>query len=191
MNKLITRIMIFVVIICFLFIPTMSADTELKPVEKGEKIFYGNLNFAWPIPGYTAISSPFGKRTAPTSGASTFHKGTDIPAPEGTTLIATCDGEITFIGFLGGGGYTITITNADGLKISYCHVSPNYIVSVGQLVEQGEIIGNVGPKYVYGVVGNNYKDASGNPTNGATTGCHLHIGFRKDGEYVNPMNYLK
>lgn len=191
MNKLITRIIIFVVIICFLFIPTMSADTELKPVEKGEKIFYGNLNFAWPIPGYTAISSPFGKRTAPTSGASTFHKGTDIPAPEGTTLIATCDGEITFIGFLGGGGYTITITNADGLKISYCHVSPNYIVSVGQLVEQGEIIGNVGPKYVYGVVGNNYKDASGNPTNGATTGCHLHIGFREDGEYVNPMDYLK
>ena len=191
MNKLITRIMIFVVIICFLFIPTMSADTELKPVEKGEKIFYGNLNFAWPIPGYTSISSPFGKRTAPTSGASTFHKGTDIPAPEGTTLIATCDGEITFIGFLGGGGYTITITNADGLKISYCHVSPNYIVSVGQLVEQGEIIGNVGPKYVYGVVGNNYKDASGNPTNGATTGCHLHIGFRAGGEYVNPMDYLK
>ena len=191
MNKLITRIMIFVVIICFLFIPTMSADTELKPVEKGEKIFYGNLNFAWPIPGYTAISSPFGKRTAPTSGASTFHKGTDIPAPEGTKLIATCDGEITFIGFLGGGGYTITITNVDGLKISYCHVSPNYIVSVGQLVEQGEIIGNVGPKYVYGVVGNNYKDASGNPTNGATTGCHLHIGFREDGEYVNPMDYLK
>ena len=191
MNKLITRIIIFVVIICFLFIPTMSADTELKPVEKGEKIFYENLNFAWPIPGYTSISSPFGKRVAPTSGASTFHKGTDIPAPEGTTLIATCDGEITFIGFLGGGGYTITITNADGLKISYCHVSPNYIVSVGQLVEQGEIIGNVGPKYVYGVVGNNYKDASGNPTNGATTGCHLHIGFREDGEYVNPMDYLK
>ena len=191
MNKLITRIIIFVIIICFLFIPTMSADNEIKPVEKGEKIFYGNLNFAWPIPGYTSISSPFGKRTAPTSGASTFHKGTDIPAPEGTTLIATCDGEITFIGFLGGGGYTITITNADGLKISYCHVSPNYIVSVGQIVEQGEIIGNVGPKYVYGVVGNNYKDASGNPTNGATTGCHLHIGFREDGEYVNPMDYLK
>ncbi len=191
MNKLITRIIIFVIIICFLFIPTMSADSEIKPVEKGEKIFYGNLNFAWPIPGYTSISSPFGKRTAPTSGASTFHKGTDIPAPEGTTLIATCDGEITFIGFLGGGGYTITITNADGLKISYCHVSPNYIVSVGQIVEQGEIIGNVGPKYVYGVVGNNYKDASGNPTNGATTGCHLHIGFRAGGEYVNPMDYLK
>ena len=144
MNKLIIRLVVFVIIICFLFVPTMSADIELKPIEKGEKIFYGNLNFAWPIPGYTTISSPFGKRTAPTSGASTFHKGTDIPAPEGTALVATCDGEITFIGFLGGGGYTITITTVDGIKISYCHVSPNYIVIVGQKVEQGEIIGNVG-----------------------------------------------
>lgn len=191
MNKLIIRLVVFVIIICFLFVPTMSADIELKPIEKGEKIFYGNLNFAWPIPGYTTISSPFGKRTAPTSGASTFHKGTDIPAPEGTALVATCDGEITFIGFLGGGGYTITITTVDGIKISYCHVSPNYIVIVGQKVEQGEIIGNVGPKYVYGVVGNNYKDTTGNPTNGATTGCHLHIGFRVNNEYANPMDYLK
>ena len=191
MNKFLTNIIIFTIIICFLFIPTMSTNIEGTTIEEGEKIFYGNLNFAWPIPGYTVISSPFGKRTAPTTGASTFHKGTDIPAPEGTSLIATCDGEITFIGFLGGGGYTITLTTSDELKISYCHVSPNYIVEVGQQIEQGQIIGNVGPKYVYGVAGNNYKDASGNPTNGATTGCHLHIGFRKNGEYVNPLDYLK
>ena len=191
MNKLLTNIIIFTIIICFLFIPTMSTNIEGTTIEEGEKIFYGNLNFAWPIPGYTVISSPFGKRTAPTTGASTFHKGTDIPAPEGTSLIATCDGEITFIGFLGGGGYTITLTTSDELKISYCHVSPNYIVEVGQQIEQGQIIGNVGPKYVYGVAGNNYKDASGNQTNGATTGCHLHIGFRKNGEYVNPLDYLK
>mgnify|MGYP004643345563 CR=1 FL=1 len=191
MNKIITQIIIFVIIICFLFIPTMSAQTSPQPIEKGEKIFYGNVNFAWPIPGYTKISSPFGKRNAPTSGASTYHKGTDIPAPEGTSLIATCDGIITFTGFLGGGGYTITITTAEGLKISYCHVSPNYIVKIGDYIEQGQLIGKVGPKYVYGVVGNNYKDATGKPTNGATTGCHLHIGFRVDGEYVNPMEYLK
>ncbi len=191
MNKIITQIIIFVIIIYFLFIPTMSAQTNPQPIEKGEKIFYGNVNFAWPIPGYTTISSPFGKRNAPTSGASTYHKGTDIPAPEGTSLIATCDGIITFTGFLGGGGYTITITTAEGLKISYCHVSPNYIVKIGDYIEQGQLIGKVGPKYVYGVVGNNYKDATGKPTNGATTGCHLHIGFRVDGEYVNPMEYLK
>ena len=79
----------------------------------------------------------------------------------------------------------------EDIKISYCHVSPNYIVSKGQFVEQGDIIGNVGPKYVYGVVGNQYKDSAGNPTNGATTGCHLHIGFRIDNEYVNPLDYLQ
>ncbi len=191
MNKLITRIIIFSIIICILFIPTMSANSNLQEIDKSELIFYGDLNFAWPIPGYTAISSPFGKRNAPTSGASTYHKGVDIPAPEGTTLIATCNGEITFTGFLGGGGYTITITTENGLKISYCHVSPNYIVSIGDKIEQGQVIGNVGPKYVYGVAGNKYKDATGKPTNGATTGCHLHIGFRINNEYVNPLDYLK
>ena len=190
-NKLIFKIIIFSIIICILFVPAMSANSDLQEINKGEVIFYGNSNFAWPIPGYTYISSTFGKRTAPTSGASTYHKGVDIPAPEGTSLIATCDGEITFIGFLGGGGYTITITTENNLKVSYCHVSPNYIVSMREQVEQGQVIGNVGPKYVYGVAGNTYKDESGRPTNGATTGCHLHIGFRLNGEYVNPLDYLQ
>ena len=102
--------------------------------------------------GYTRISSYFGKRTAPTPGASTYHKGVDIPAPEGTALIASCDGKITFTGFLGGGGYTITLTTTENIKISYCHVSPNYIVSEGDQIQQGQVIGTVGPKYVYGVV---------------------------------------
>lgn len=192
-NKLIYKIIIFTIIVCIFFVPTISANAGTKgdEPEKGQIIFGNNTKYAWPIPGYTSISSPFGKRTAPTSGASTYHKGTDIPAPEGTPLVATCDGEITFTGFLGGGGYTITLTTEEDIKISYCHVSPNYIVSKGQFVEQGDIIGNVGPKYVYGVVGNQYKDSAGNPTNGATTGCHLHIGFRIDNEYVNPLDYLQ
>ena len=154
----------------------------------GELIFYGNQNFAWPIPGYTSISSYFGKRNAPTSGASTYHKGVDIPAPEGTDLIATCNGIITFTGFLGGGGYTITLSADDTLKITYCHVSPNYIVSEGDSITQGQIIGQVGPKYVYGVPGNTYTDSLGRPTNGATTGCHLHLGFRVNEAYVNPLD---
>ena len=136
---------------CVLFIPTMSISNTPIEIEESQIIFYGNYNFAWPIPGYTRISSYFGKRTAPTAGASTYHKGVDIPAPEGTVLIASCDGEITFTGFLGGGGYTITLTTSDNLKITYCHVSPNYIVSVGDKVSQGQVIGTVGPKYVYGV----------------------------------------
>lgn len=38
--------------------------------------------------------------------------------------------------------------------------------------------------------GNTYKDSDGNPTNGATTGCHLHLGFRLDNQYVNPLNFF-
>ena len=78
---------------------------------------------------------------------------------------------------MGAGGYTITLTSED-YKISYCHVSPNYIVSEGDYVFQGQTIGHIGPKYVYGVAGNPYSDSFGNPTNGATTGPHLHLGIR-------------
>lgn len=51
--------------------------------------------------GYTKISSYFGKRESPTSGASSYHSGIDIPAPEGTKFIAIADGKITFARFLG------------------------------------------------------------------------------------------
>ena len=140
--------------------------------------------------GYTKITSHFGKRNSPTAGASSYHKGMDIGAPEGTILIAAIDGKITYLGFLGGGGYTITLAH-DNLKITYCHVSPNFLVEVGQEIKRGEIIGQVGPKYVYGVPGNTYKDSDGNPTNGATTGCHLHFGVRVNDEYVNPLDFYK
>ena len=123
----------------------------------------------------------------PLVGASSYHSGLDIGAPEGTKLVAITSGEITFASFLGGGGYTITLTSGN-LKFTYCHVSPNYIVRVGDFVTQGQIIGYVGPKNVYGVKGNQYFDENGNPTNGATTGPHLHFGVRIDGNYINPLS---
>jgi hypothetical protein len=107
--------------------------------------------------GYTYITSYFGYRGLPTVGATTYHAGVDIGAPEGSKFIAICDGTITFADFLGGGGYTITLTN-DNMKVTYCHVSPNFIVKVGDTVLKGQVIGNVGPKNVYDVKGNQYKD---------------------------------
>lgn len=139
--------------------------------------------------GYTKISSYFGKRTSPTSGASSYHSGIDVPAPPGSKLIAVNDGEITFTQFLGAGGYTITLS-FDNFRVTYCHCSPNYIVKVGDFVKQGQVIGYVGPKNVYGVKGNIYFDSVGNPTNGATTGPHLHLGIRIDGNYQNPLNFF-
>lgn len=120
------------------------------------------------------------------NGASSFHYGIDIPAPPGSKFIAIKDGEITFRQFLGAGGYTITLS-FDNYKISYCHCDPNFIVSVGDKIKQGQVIGYVGPKYVTGVPGNPYHDGFGF-TNGATTGPHLHFGVRKDNQYQNPLD---
>lgn len=77
------------------------------------------------------------------------------------------------------------------MKITYCHVSPIYIVEVGQIVKIGQVIGFVGPKNVYGVKGNNYTDSNGNPTNGAITGPHLHLGIRIDEQYIDPLELYK
>lgn len=186
LNYIIVTVMVLTIFICTFFMPEMHIDFENRII--GEDIEISEYGFAWPIPGYNKITSYFGKRNSPTQGASSYHKGIDIGAPEGTVLIAVADGKITYTGFLGGGGYTITLSIED-MKITYCHVSPTFIVEVGQKVERGEIIGYVGPKYVYGVKENTYTDSTGKPTNGATTGCHLHLGIRVNGEYTNPLNY--
>ena len=158
-KNLIIIIIVFIIVICIFFIPTIQSTNVSIDTSNSEEIKLNPNGFIWPAPGYTKINCNFGKRVAPTTGASTFHKGVDIGAPEGTNLIAVCDGEITFTNFLGGGGYTITIS-VENMKISYCHVNPNYIVKEGDKVKQGQIIGKVGPKYVYGVVGNKYTDST-------------------------------
>ena len=146
-------------------------------------------SFYWPLPGNRNITSQFGKRHSPTSGASSYHSGIDIAASEGTSIYSCIDGKVIFAGFKGAGGCTITVQNGD-ISISYCHISPNYLFRVGEYVSQKNIIAKVGPKNIYGILNNPYKDSSGNPTNGATTGCHLHLTIRKDGKAVNPLSYF-
>ncbi len=148
-----------------------------------------NKEYIWPVIGYNTITSYFGKRNAPTKGASSYHSGIDIGAPTGSNLVAITNGKVIFTGFKGAGGYTIIIENAN-MQISYCHVHNNYLPKVGSYVTTGQVIGKVGPKNVYGVSNNPYKDKNGNPTNGATTGPHLHFGIKVDGKNVNPLNYL-
>ena len=68
------------------------------------------------------------------------------------------------MGFNGANGYTVTVSEGN-FSVSYSHVSPNFIVYVGQYIKQGETIANVGPKNVYGIPNNPYRDPYGNPTN--------------------------
>ena len=188
-NKLF--IIFFILLLIFTtFFTTLSFPTANTNLLFSNNITISSYGFAWPIPGYTKITSPFGKRNSPTAGASSYHYGTDIGAPEGTNLIAIDDGKISFLGFLGAGGYTLTLSFNE-FKITYCHISPNYLASEGDTVYKGQIIANVGPKYVYGVPGNNYTDSTGKPTNGATTGTHLHLGFRINDKYVNPLDFFR
>ena len=181
---------IFLLILLF-FVPIFSLHSNNSTYNSIQNPITQILegNFLWPAPGYTRITSSFGYRNAPTGGASTYHSGIDIGAPQGSNFIATFSGKVTLTEFKGAGGYTITITN-DVFSASYCHVDPNFIVKPGDWVLQGQIIGKVGPKNVYDVPNNLYKDKSGNPTNGATTGPHLHFTLRKNGEIVNPLDYL-
>lgn len=159
-----------------------STNNELEVLTSFDSYFF------WPLPENYRITSYFGKRNAPTSGASTYHSGIDIAATEGTKLYSCISGTVTFLGFSGAGGYTITVvSDEEDYTVSFCHISPNFKVSVGDYVLKGMNIADVGPKNVYGVKNNPYRDSSGNPTNGATTGCHLHLTIKKDGIAINPL----
>ncbi len=182
-----STIIVLVFLIIFILFPT-STFSSLS--NDGTKL-KSTSGFEWPIPGYTSISSYFGNRLSPTAGASTYHSGLDIPAPEGTPVIAIDNGMVYFAAWGAGGGYTISIQLVNAMyKISYCHLSPIMFVSANQKVIKGQVIGTVGPKNVYGIQNNPYKDSNGNPTNGATTGCHLHFTIKVNDVAVNPLNYF-
>ena len=173
----------------FILILILTLFISFTFIQISESLFTSNSLYVWPLPNHNYISSYFGYRVSPTGGASTYHSGIDIPAPEGTDILSICTGVVTFASWGAGGGYTIVVEN-ENIKVSYCHVSPIFTVSINDIVYAGEVISKVGPKNVYGIENNPYRDSFGNPTNGATTGCHLHLTIKKDGQAVNPLNYF-
>ena len=129
-----------------------------------------NATWIEPVSGYT-ITSAFGYRKAPTKGASTYHQGVDMACPTGTPIYATRSGTITKAAYqAGGAGYYVSINHGDGFASIYMHMS-RYVVSAGQTVTQGQLIGYVG-------------------STGVSTGPHLHFGISYGGTYVNPMAYI-
>ena len=151
---------IFIILIPILFIPTIYQSFPTNFSENKQfnyQIIGTSNNIIWPVPGYTRISSYFGYRKAPTIGATSFHGGIDIPAPPGTNIVSAISGKVIRASFMGSGGCTIIIEN-NNYTIIYHHVSPNYIVFVGDFVLQGQVISQVGPKNVYGFQNNPYKD---------------------------------
>lgn len=126
---------------------------------------------SWLVPcSYRMVSSPFGFRESPTTGASKYHQGVDLAAPAGTPIIASRGGTVTVAGYSNSAGYYVTINHGDGFSSIYMHMT-NYVVSSGQKVNQGQTIGYVG-------------------STGISTGNHLHFGIAQNGAYVNPCNYV-
>jgi len=129
----------------------------------------GNGTFIWPV--NAPITSPFGYRTDPVTGAQAFHSGLDLGASCGTPIKAAGTGVVISAGFNSGGYGNMTLINhGGGMSTLYGHQS-SIIVSAGQNVSQGQVIGYVG-------------------STGKSTGCHLHFEVRVNGNPVDPRGYL-
>ena len=118
-------------------------------------------------PGRRApITSGFGYRTDPVTGASAFHGGIDFGASCGTPIKAAGTGTVLTAGSSGGYGNMTLINHGGGMATLYGHQS-SIIVSAGQSVTQGQVIGYVG-------------------STGKSTGCHLHFEVRVNGHPDRP-----
>ena len=123
-----------------------------------------------PVSGYT-LTSPFGMRMHPVLGYERMHNGIDMACAQGTPIYATRAGKVTTASYqAGGAGYYVSINHLDGFSSIYMHMT-HYVVSAGQTVSQGQLIGYVG-------------------STGVSTGPHLHFGISYAGSYVNPLAYI-
>lgn len=75
----------------------------------------------------------------------------------GTNIYSASGGKVIYLGFNGANGYTIMIENQNKL-FSYSHISPKFIVNIGDTIYKNQLIGNIGPKYIEDIPNNPYKD---------------------------------
>ncbi len=126
--------------------------------------------FLWPCPSSTRVTSEYGPREVPTTGASADHKGIDIGAAGGADIIAAADGTVRAATYSSAAGNYVMIDHGSGLYTVYMHASA-LLVSAGDEVKAGAVIAKVG-------------------STGISTGNHLHFGVSLNGVYVSPWSYL-
>jgi murein DD-endopeptidase MepM/ murein hydrolase activator NlpD len=116
------------------------------------------------------VSSQFGARHDPFTGRRAQHSGLDIPAQHGTPILASGGGRVVFSGYRGAYGQAVVIDHGDGLATLYGHAS-RLLVKVGDVVLPQQKIALVG-------------------STGRSTGPHLHFEVIRDGDRVEPRQYL-
>ena len=129
-----------------------------------------NATWITPVSGYR-LTSAFGMRKHPVLKVTRMHNGVDMACAAGTPIYATRAGTVTTASYqANGAGNYVSINHLDGFSSIYMHMT-HYVVSKGQKVSQGQLIGYVG-------------------NTGISTGDHLHFGVSYAGTYVNPLAYI-
>ena len=121
----------------------------------------------WPLPGHTYISCHFGEVDA---FGNAGHRGTDIPAPEGTPILAAHSGTVLVSGWNDSYGNQVLLDNGAGLSTRYAHMTQT-AVTAGEAVTAGQVIGYVG-------------------STGDSTGNHLHFEVMQGGVRVDPLSLV-
>ena len=151
--------------------PPAGSTNNSTPSNNGNANKPSGGGGGWVRPcSYSSITSPFGYRESPTSGASTYHQGVDLDTGTGWPVVAAKAGTVTVAGWGKAAGNYVQINHHDGFSSIYMHLS-SIGVSVGQNVGAGQYIGATG-------------------STGVSTGDHLHFGISLNGVYENPCNYV-
>lgn len=127
--------------------------------------------FIWPLPGAGRVTTEFGADQWVNGVFSSGHKGLDIAIAGGTPIYAAHNGTVAATTGHWSYGNVVMIDNGDGISTLYAHMQSAAIVSVGQTVTQGQVIGYVG-------------------STGNSSGNHLHFEVRVNGVRQNPRNYI-
>ena len=142
----------------------------LELAKQGLDTAYIGGVLAWPVPGYTKITSNYGMRVHPITGQYKLHTGVDISAPMGANFVAANDGIVTKAGYNSAYGNMVIIDHGGGISTLYAHGS-EILVTVGQTVKRNEAILKVG-------------------STGYSTGPHAHFEVRINGVVTNPLEYI-
>ncbi len=117
------------------------------------------------------LSSRYGMRTDPFTGKRDFHAGMDFAGKEGSPVVATAAGVVTWAGSRSGYGNLVEINHGGGYATRYGH-NRKILVRVGDTVKKGQIIGEMG-------------------STGRSTGPHVHFEVLRNGRTVNPAKYIQ
>ena len=142
----------------------------LELAQQGLNVQYIGGQLAWPVPGYTTITSKYSMRVHPITGQYKLHTGIDIGAPMGANFIATNDGIVTKASYNVAYGNMVIIDHGGGVSTLYAHGS-EILVEVGQTVKRGDSVLKVG-------------------STGYSTGPHAHFEVRINGVTTDPLPYI-